>query len=338
MCTVILLVALAPAGQLRAREVTDLFGRKVTVPDHIRKAYATSPPATYMLYAMDPAVIAGLNTPVREWEKRHLRGEMQRLPVLGGFFGQGNVPNVEMVLKVKPEIIIACSLTPAMDARTGKALKDVPIPAVSIRMDKLSRYPDAFAALGEVLGRQARAKKLSEYARATIVQMAGILKRIPPHRRIRVYYAEGEDGLSTECDLSMHVELMEWAGGRNVHRCASRDVYGMEKVSLEQVLLYDPQVILVFEPLFFKTIFSDPRWRQVRAVKDRRVYLIPRQPFNWFDRPPSFMRLLGVRWLMNLLHPELYSVDIVKETQAFFRLFLDLDLSREEALRIIYQR
>jgi iron complex transport system substrate-binding protein len=50
------------------------------------------------------------------------------------------------------------------------------------------------------------------------------------------------------------------------------------------------------------------------------------------------MRLLGVRWLMNLLHPELYSVDIVKETQAFFRLFLDLDLSREEALRIIYQR
>jgi len=329
------LTFLLPAGELPARELTDIFGRKVAVPDYIRRAYATSPPATYMLYAMDPTVLAGLNTPVREWEKKHLRRHMQALPVLGGWFGQGNVPNIEMVLKANPEIIIVTSLNSSIEARTSQALKDVPIPAVSVQIQRLSDYSEAFTSLGEVLGRQGRAKKLSEYARKTLAQVSGIVKAIPPQRRIPVYYAEGEDGLSTECHGSMHVELIELAGGRNVHRCPAKDVYGMKKVSLEQVLLYDPEVILVFEPLFFKSIFSDPRWRHIKAVRERRVYLIPRQPFNWFDRPPSFMRLLGLKWLTNLLHPNLYRVDIVEEAQAFFRLFLDMDLTREETLKIM---
>jgi iron complex transport system substrate-binding protein len=50
------------------------------------------------------------------------------------------------------------------------------------------------------------------------------------------------------------------------------------------------------------------------------------------------MRLLGLKWLTNLLHPDLYSVDIVKETQAFFRLFLGIDLTGREALEIIRPR
>lgn len=336
--TIAALTVLAPAGGLQARELTDISGKRVTVPDRIRRAWATSPPATYMLYAMDPGVLAGLNTPVREWERRYFRKDIQQLPVLGGWYGQGNVPNIEMVLKVNPEIIIATSLSASIEERTVQTLRDVPIPAVSVTMEKLSDYPDAFTFLGEALGRRERAKKLSDYARKTIAKMSAIVEARPPRQRVSVYYAEAEDGLSTECHGSMHVELIALAGGRNVHRCPAKDVYGMEKVSMEQVLLYDPQVILVFEPLFFKGVFSDPRWRQIRAVKERKVYLIPRQPFNWFDRPPSFMRLLGLKWLTNLLHPDLYSVDIVKETQAFFRLFLGIDLTGREALEIIRPR
>ncbi|MDD3845002.1 MAG: ABC transporter substrate-binding protein [Syntrophorhabdaceae bacterium] len=340
LCTLIVLVlaALLPTTQLNARELTDIFGGKVVVPDHIRKAYATSPPATYMLYAIDPAVLAGLNTPVRKWEKRYLRKQIQRLPVLGGWYGQGYVPNIEMVLKVNPQIIIVPSLHSAIDERTNHTLKDVPIPAVSVKMDTLASYPDAFTTLGEALGRQRRAKKLSVYARKTAAQIARIVDTLPSDRRVSVYYAEGEDGLSTECGASMHVELIELAGGLNVHRCASKTGYGMEKVSLEQVLLYNPDVILVFERLFFKSILSDPRWRQIKAVREGKVYLIPRQPFNWFDRPPSFMRVLGLKWLTNLLHPELYPVDIVKETQSFYTLFLDVNLTRKEASAILYYR
>lgn len=332
----VVLAAVLSAAPLDATELTDIFGKKVVVPDYIKSAYATSPPATYMLYVMDPTVLAGLNTPVRDWEKKFLRKEMQGLPVLGGWYGQGYVPNIEMVLQANPQIIIVPSLSSVIDARAKQTLKNVHIPAISVNINKLSGYPDAFTRLGEALGRRARGKELSEYARKTIVQVAAIVNTIPQGRRLSVYYAEGEDGLSTECDASMHVQLIELAGGRNVHRCAARTTYGMEKVFLEQVLLYDPEIILVFERHFFRTIFRDSRWRQIKAVRNGKVYLIPRQPFNWFDRPPSFMRLLGLKWLTNLLHPELYRVDIARETQDFFNLFFGINLSRKEALELIH--
>jgi iron complex transport system substrate-binding protein len=109
----------------------------------------------------------------------------------------------------------------------------------------------------------------------------------------------------------------------------------MEAVSLEQVMLYDPDVILVKEPVFFTQVFSDPRWQRVKAVKEKKVYLIPYEPFNWFDRPPSFMRLLGAKWLANLLYPDRYRVSMVKETQEFFRLFLAVSLTPQEAGAIL---
>ena len=104
---------------------------------------------------------------------------------------------------------------------------------------------------------------------------------------------------------------------------------------MEQLLLYDPEVILVKEPTFFATIFTDPRWTNLRAVRDKRVYLIPCEPFNWFDRPPSFMRLLGIKWLLSLLHPDLYRVDMVAETHDFYKLFLGVDLSEIQTREVL---
>jgi len=80
------------------------------------------------------------------------------------------------------------------------------------------------------------------------------------------------------------------------------------------------------------------RWKQVRAVRNKRIYLIPHVPFNWFDRPPSQMRLLGIQWLTNLLHPDLYPIDMVKETKSFYRLFVGRTLSDGEAKDILRPR
>jgi len=319
-----------------ARELIDIFGRKFSIPDIPQRVYSASPPVTYMLYAIDPTTLVGLNFPVREWEKKYLNKRMQSLPVVGGWFGQAQTPNLEMVLKTKPDLIVLMRFGGAFASKMNEeAMKTMPMPVVDVALDKLSDYPDAFSFLGRVLGRERRTRDLVTYARKTLSEMAALAGSIPDHGKVSVYYAEGLDGLSTDCDTSGHAELINVAGGRNVHHCETRDLYGLEAVALEQVMLYDPDVILVKEPIFFKTVFSDPRWQQLRAVKEKRVYLIPFQPFNWFDRPPSFMRLLGSKWLANLLYPKKYPVDIVKETQDFFRLFLDVDLSPEEAGAII---
>jgi len=330
-----LFIAASSAALVHAGEITDMFGRKTLAPGHPNKVFSTSPPVTYMLYAIDPSMLAGLNFPVREWEKKHLRKSIRELPVLGGWFGQGNTPNLEMILRTNPELIVVSKYDSAMNDKVDRAMKTMPMPVVNVKLDSLSDYPAAFLYLGRVLGREERAEKLAAYARQTLSEMSALAASTAAQKRVSVYYAEGVDGLSTECGSSQHAELIPLVGGRNVHNCRAGNLYGMEKISLEQLMLYDPETMLALEKTFYGTVFSDPRWQRIKAVRDRRVYMIPNQPFNWFDRPPSFMRFLGAKWLANLLYPERYRIDTAEETQKFFRLFLDVRLDAQETHEIL---
>ena len=84
---------------------------------------------------------------------------------------------------------------------------------------------------------------------------------------------------------------------------------------------------MVYEKEFYQTIYKDSKWKHINAVKNKKVYFLPKGPFSWFDRPPSFMRLLGLKYIVSILHPDLYNMDVYEESKKFYKLFLDLDLS-----------
>lgn len=161
---------------------------------------------------------------------------------------------------------------------------------------------------------------------------------VPPEQRPKVYYAEGMDGLSTESTDTFHAHLLKLAGDVNVHRHSLTpvDMGGFEKISLEQVITYNPDFILVFEPIFYESVYKSPGWRNITAVQNKKVLWIPRGPFNWFDRPPSFMGALGLKWLLTNFYPEHYPLDIVQEARDFYNLFLNYDLTHDEMQRLIY--
>jgi iron complex transport system substrate-binding protein len=319
-----------------AGEIKDIFGRNYHVPDRARKVFSTGPSVTYFLYAIDPSMLAGLNFPVKGKDRKYMNECVSRIPVIG-WFGQGQTPNKETLLTVKPDIIFSSKMDHELSNKVNETLKVLNLPVVGLTLDKLSDYPDAFLRAGRILGREARARKLSDYSRETLAEAASIGAGLPGNKKVSVFYAEGPDGLSTECDTSRHIELIRLAGGMNVHRCLARNPYGLEKVSLEQVLVYNPEVILVMDRGFYQKVFKDPIWRRIRAVRQKRVYLIPQHPINWFDRPPSFMRLIGLKWLINRLYPDEYRIDIVKEARAFYRLFLGKEVSDAEMKEIIYR-
>jgi iron complex transport system substrate-binding protein len=333
--TLALMLLLAPLNA-QTREIVDMSGRTVTIPDTVTKVAAVSPPGTYLLYAIDPTLLAGLNFPLWDSEKKYTVPAYRQLPVIGGMAGQGRTLNREVLLQVKPDFMIHWAWKE--DAANDKFLESMasmPFPLVSVRLGSILDYPEALRFTGDLVNRRERGETLRAYAQAVLDQAKTIAAAIPDNKKVRVYYAEGTDGLSTERANSFHAELIPLAGGINVHKGEETDHYGMEKISMEQLLLYDPEVILVKEQTFFTTVFTDPRWKNLRAVRDKRVYLIPYEPFNWFDRPPSFMRLLGVKWLLNLLHPDLYPVDIVSETRAFYTLFLGVELSEAQAGEVL---
>jgi iron complex transport system substrate-binding protein len=332
---VLLLGALLPA-QARAREITDMVGRRVVVPDVIHRVAALSPPATALVYAFDPGLLVGINFPLWESERRFTAERYRSLPVIGGMVGNGRQVNVEVLLAARPDVVLLWvrdGPDAAVNAQFEKVLAPLRVPVVYVRFDALPDYPGAIAFLGGLLGRERRAAELNAYAEATLKGVAAVLAG--SSARPGVYYAEGVDGLATDGEGSMHTQLIPLAGGRNVHRLPPATHMGMEAISLEQLLAYDPDVILVKEVRARAHILSDPRWRPLRAVREGRVLQIPHLPFNWFDRPPSFMRLLGLRWLAHALHPAEVPFDAVPETKRFYQLFLGVKLTDAEAEEVL---
>lgn len=313
-----------------------MAGRRVTVPETILSVYGTSPPGTYMMYAMDPDRIAGLNFQIGSVQEKYLPEGLSDLPVVGGWFGQGQTPNLETLLTVKPDIALVWIWKgSALVEKMEETLTPLGIPLVYISLDSIEDYPEAFRFLGDLLGIPERGEALARYASRAMGEIKQVVDTIPESGRVAVYYAEGADGLQTDGATSIHAELIPLCGGNNVHMGDGRTRMGMEKISMEQVLLYAPQVILTHDEGFYSGLFTDSRWASIPAVSNRRVYRIPTQPFNWFDRPPSFMRILGAKWLLTQLYPDAYAIDMVAETQAFYNLFLNVSLGDGEALELL---
>lgn len=336
LCPLLLLLLLVRPAV--ARQITDMSGATMTLPEQTGRIIGVSPPCTYLLYAIDPKLIAGLNFPPSTDELRYLPKSFTELPVVGGFFGQGRTINREVLLGVQPDFLVYWAWkNPATVQKYARIMQQFNFPQVAVKLDSIRDYPAAIRFLSTIVDRRERGEELGAYASDAITETERIVSFIPEEERVRVYYAEGVDGLSTEQRGSMHAELIPLAGGINVHESEITSQFGMEKVSMEQVLLYSPEVILVKEKLFYERIQTDPRWQRIPAVREHRVYLIPQALFNWFDRPPSFMRLLGCKWLLHLLHPERYQIDMITETIHFYRLFLGIILTAEEAGEILNQ-
>ncbi|KMY65876.1 ABC transporter substrate-binding protein [Desulfocarbo indianensis] len=333
------LISLLVCGALaQARQITDMTGRQVTVPEVINKVYATAPPATYMVYAVAPEALAGINAPHPAGVEKYLTPQARILPVLGGWFGQGRSPNLESLLQARPDVVVAFRLSGnAAGWKIEEALRPLGLPLVNLNMDRMGDYPATLRFIGKLLKREARAEELARYADATLAAMASLRASLTEAEKVTIYYAEGAQGLYTECSASMHAELIALCGGINLHRCDPSSVYGMEKISLEQVIQHNPQVILTHNPMFYQTVKADPRWMNLRAVRNGRIYRIPCQPLNWFDRPPSFMRLLGAHWLARRLYPQRYQLDIVSETRKFIRLFFGKEIDENAARELLEQ-
>lgn len=297
--------------------------------------YGSSPITTYFLLSLVPDKVAGLNFPQDKAGHGMLPARVFDLPVIGGWFGQGQTPNKETLLSVKPALtLMSVSRHTASVEKQQAMLQSLNLPVCSFPLDKLDDYPAAYRQVGQWLGVPERGALLANFAQDTLTTLSQQGAAI--HQPKSVYYAQGADGLSTECRGSAHAEVIELAGAVNPHVCEAQSGFGMVKVSLEQVLTENPQVIVTQDKATFAHIISDKRWQSVPAVKAGKVLFMPGTPWRWMDRPPSFTRLIAAPWLMHQLYPEHYSAAQLSSTMThFFSLFLNHSLDDAELARLL---
>jgi iron complex transport system substrate-binding protein len=310
------------------RTVTDSAGRQVEIPARISRVLTAGPPASILLYTLAPEKMIGWVRTPSPTEKAYLQESVRELPEYGRLTGRGGTANLENVLKFQPDLIIDSGSTGGTYvslANNVQAQTKIPYLLLDGRLEKT---PEIYRLLGELLDTKARAEQLANYAEETLSGLRQRIASIPESERPRVYYGRGINGLETGLAGSINMEVLERVGAINV--AAAAGTGSLSKISIEQVLAWNPDVILVLDPAFYASVRTDPLWSSVKAVRENRIYMAPNLPYGWFDAPPGVNRLIGVRWLMSILYPQQFPEDLRNTTREFYRLFYQVNLSEAQ--------
>jgi iron complex transport system substrate-binding protein len=112
------------------------------------------------------------------------------------------------------------------------------------------------------------------------------------------------------------MESIERMGTTNVAAALGKG--GLVQVSVEQVLAWNPDVVVTIDRTFYASVWRDPLWQNLKAVQAGRVYLSPNVPYGWIDFPPSINRLVGLRWLGRCLYPDAFAEDLRPFVREFY--------------------
>ncbi len=301
-----------------AATVTDATGRAIAIPDKVERIFAAGPPAAILLYTFAPDLLLGWTKNPEPAQCAFLGSGACDKPEVGRLTGRGNTTNLEVLLQFKPDLILDVgtindtyvSLASRVQEQTG-----IPYALLDGRFDATAAL---YRKLGELTQRQDQADPFARYAENTIAAIKGRIDKIADAQKPRVYYARGPRGLETGLGGSINVETIEFLGARNV---AAERQGGMATVSVEQILAWNPDVIITIEPAFAAGVKADPVWAPIKAVQDGRVYLSPRLPFGWVDFPPSVNRLIGLWWLAKALYPDQFHEDLRPLARDFYTRF-----------------
>lgn len=317
--------------------VTDSASRTVEIPAEITRIAPSGAVATMFLAAVCPEYLVSVSGTPEEPVAAIIGSSLSALPATGQLYGSKSTLNKEELLAAKPQIIIDFGDYKEGIAADLDALQEtVGIPVVFLRSD-LESMADAFRKLGTILtGKAERCEALAAYVEETLALAAVASAAIPESERIRVLYTTGSSGLDVHAAGSSQAQVLDRVGAANA---AVLDEFSSKgtgtTVNMEQLYLFDPDVIVFTPESIYDTVASESVWAELRAVREGRFYQVPALPYNWLGNPPSMNMLLGIRWLGNLLYPEVYSLDIVAETQRAYKLLWNYDLSDAEAAELL---
>ncbi len=334
---IFVVIFLLNLSNLFSKNITDMSGDMITLPDKIERVFGSAPPTTFLVSLYNPKLLVGLNFPAYNQNnftsKEYVGEDFMNLPILGGWHGNQKGASIEKLLSVNAQMILAWK-NDFLLKKVNKSLKKVNIPIVMVDADNLEKMPETFNFLGTLFDMPTRGKELSNYAKSSLDYIKDISSNINESNQKTFYYAQGASGLQSDCSNSFHTSQFRFIKAKNIYECLQKDIMGMESLSFETILKANPDFIIVQSPKFYKNIFTSVKWKMLDAVKQKKVFLVPRTPFNWIDRPPSFMRVLGIHWLSSLIYPQYYKKDINQEIKDFYKLFFHKNLTDEKLQEI----
>jgi iron complex transport system substrate-binding protein len=325
--------ALIAPRQSFAASIIDSTGRTVIAPDKVLRVYPAGPPAAVELYTLAPDLLIGWLEPIGPQEREFLLPEIAARPKIPRLTGRGsdNI-NIDALTSLKPDLVVDIGNVGGSYASLAERVQqqsNVPYVLLDGHLDRIGA---TYRALGTLIGRSDAAEPLAHYAETTIATVTQRSAAVPSQARPRVYYARDASGLQTARGDSMVAEPIAFVGAENV---IPEQQGGQVTVTVEQVVAWNPDIIIASDKEFARGVRSDPAWAAIAAVKNGRVHLAPRQPFGWVDYPPAANRLIGLWWLAKIFYPDRFPEDIKALARDFYTTFYHVTPTPAQIERVL---
>jgi iron complex transport system substrate-binding protein len=259
-CSSRLLLALflAACGKATRDDVAlrDDFGNPIRIGATPQRIVSLNPATTEILFTL------GAGSRVVGRTEYDLWPDSARLvPAMGG----GISVNVEAVLGAHPDLVL---LYASQDNRSAAdRLLAAGINTVSFKVDHVADFRRTTEVLGALLHDSTRARVVIDSVQHTLDSVRLATRGAP---QPKVFWHIWDSPLITVGSGSFMSELVDIAGAQNVYA----DITGPSgPIALEDVAKRDPDFILA-GPIGARQIESDPRWRIVRAAREKHILVV----------------------------------------------------------------
>ncbi|MDU1436721.1 MAG: ABC transporter substrate-binding protein, partial [Citrobacter freundii] len=280
-------------------------------PNITLRVVSAGAPADMLLLAVAPEKVVGFSSfDFSRQTAIPFHDDIRTLPKLGRLAGRANADETWL-----------------SQARQVSAQTHIPWLLIN---GELRHTPEQLRAAGEALGVVSRTAMQAALARRFIDNAIAFSHTAAAN--LRFYAARGARGLETGLQGSLHTEAAELLGLQNVAHIPGRQ--GLTQVSMENLLSWQPDIILVQDTMTAQHLREDPIWQGVKAVADRRILFLSGLPFGWLDAPPGINRLLGLRRLHAWLEPQV-NKSFKADMQRYSELFWHTTLSDAQYQRLV---
>ena len=320
----------AAPGQKKAatKEFTDSLGRTVTVPHEITKIAISGPLSQVYIIPLAGDLLVGVSNAFASDAALYLPDYISEMTEIGQLYGGKGEMDLEALLAAAPDVVIDIGEPKGSMAEDLTTLTEqTGIPFIHIDAT-VATAPEAYRTLGQLLNREEKAEKLATWCETTYAGIVAMMERVDAdNARKSLLYCLGATGTNVMAEGSFHAETVNlMAQNLAVVEEVSFSGDGNE-VDLEQILLWNPEVI-VFDPAScYDTVGDNAQWQPLDAISSGNYYKTPYGPYGWLSSPPAVQRYLGMLWLGQLLYPEYVEYDLQEEVTTYYKLFYDCDLT-----------
>lgn len=312
------------------REFTDSTGRTVTVPCEVTKVAISGPLTQVYAIPLVGDLMVGVSNYIADDIALYLPEYISTLPELGQLYGGKGEMDLEALLAADPDVVIDVGDTKDGIAEDMDSLTEqTGIPFIHIDASVVGA-PEAYRMLGELTGQTEKAEELASWCEDTYAMMTAMMEKADADgARKSVLYCLGDKGLNVIAKGSYHAETVNLMTN-NLADLPEVVSSGLgNEVDMEQLLVWDPDVIIFAPDTIYDTVGENATWQQLDAISSGNYYKTPYGPYGWLSSPPSVQRYLGMLWLGALLYPDYCEYDLQAEVTEYYELFYQCELTQE---------